>query len=96
MVDLFAIEHIAADGDLQHTLENRNGLRYISISPWIEGLDWARGGSASARGRVTVAWELRGRVVTVDAHAPEGAGLSFEPNRSHNGLEIVFNGSPIA
>ena len=70
------------------------GSRF-NISPWIEGLDWARGSSACARGRVTVAWERQGRVVTVNAGAPEGTELTFERNRTHEGLEIVFNSNPI-
>jgi len=29
LVDVFAVEHIAANGDIQHTADNRNGLRYV-------------------------------------------------------------------
>ncbi len=29
VVDIFAVEYIAADGSIQHTGDNRNGLRYI-------------------------------------------------------------------
>lgn len=29
IIDLFAVEHVAPDGRIQHTMQNRNGFRYI-------------------------------------------------------------------
>jgi hypothetical protein len=62
------------------------------ISPRLNGLDWAKGASASIQGPVDVEWKKAGDTVTVDAKAPTGVKLRFERNDSLKGMKVVFNG----
>ena len=63
------------------------------ISPWLCGLDWAKGASASVRGPVEVSWKREGETVSIEAQAPQGVALHFERNESLNGLKVMFNGA---
>ena len=66
------------------------GATYV-ISPWVEGLSWAKGASASINGLVTVSWRKRGKKLVVEASAPKGVKLQFMSNVSHEGLEVAFS-----
>lgn len=62
------------------------------ISPYLCGLDWAKGASASVKGPVEVSWSRIGDVVTIEARGPEGVTLHYEPNNTLAGLKVIFNG----
>ncbi len=60
------------------------------ISPRPSGLEWARGASASVRGPIEVSWVRDGDTLIIEATAPEGVTLHYEPNDALAGLEVVF------
>ena len=60
------------------------------VSPRLNGLEWAAGKIATARGPLSVSWRKEGRVLRVSILAPQGAAVEFIPNDTHAGLEIVF------
>ena len=62
-----------------------------AISPWVEGLSWAKGSSASINGLVSVSWRKRGKKLVVEASAPKGVKLQFVSNASHKGLDVAFS-----
>ena len=64
----------------------------VTISPRLNGLEWARGTVATAKGPVRVSWRKQGDKLTVDYSAPEGVAVSFARNDSHQGLSLVVNG----
>jgi alpha-L-rhamnosidase len=74
--------------------EAPGGVKY-RISPRLNGLDWAKGASASIKGPVEVEWKRAGDTVTVNAKAPAGVELRFERNDSLQGLKVVFNGEAV-
>ena len=67
----------------------------VQISPWIRGLEWAKGATALAKGPVSVDWRVEDGTLRVSAAAPEGVALRFERNATHEGLRVVFNGQEI-
>ena len=69
----------------------KTGAEEFAISPYVEGLEWAKGESASVLGGVKVSWKKDGNKLVINAKAPENVKLKYEPNPSHDGLEIVFN-----
>lgn len=62
------------------------------ISPRLNGLEWAKGATASIRGPVEVSWKREGNILRVEAKGPEGTELRFERNDSMEGLKVEFNG----
>jgi hypothetical protein len=76
-------------------LPQEAGGRTVAISPRLNGLTWAKGATATVRGDVTVAWEVSEEVLNIDVDAPEGIILRFEPNETHAGLTVVFNGEKV-
>ncbi len=67
----------------------------FDISPYLYGLSWARGASASVHGPVAVSWRVEDGTLHVEASAPDGVSLRFVRNESHRGLTVVFNGRPL-
>ncbi len=68
------------------------GTKTVTISPWLSGLTWAEGASATTNGPVDVSWKLEGSQLAITADGPEGTTLLFQPNESTAHLEVVFNG----
>lgn len=64
----------------------------VQISPRLNGLTWARGTTATARGPVTVRWKLDGKTLNVTYTAPASVQASFLRNNTHTGLDVVVNG----
>ncbi|MGE4488142.1 MAG: alpha-L-rhamnosidase C-terminal domain-containing protein [Kiritimatiellales bacterium] len=64
------------------------GAKAFEISPWVDGLQWARGTTATGRGAVSVEWTLQSKILDVVITAPKGIHVAFVPNRSHQGLCI--------
>ena len=71
------------------------GAAAVQISPHLTGLTWAQGKVATVRGPVTVTWRVRDDVVEITAAAPAGAAVTFAPNASLSGKQVVFNGKPV-
>jgi hypothetical protein len=74
--------------------EAAGGAAY-RISPRLNGLEWAKGASASIQGPVTVEWKKAGDTLLVDAKAPAGVKLTFARNDSMQGLKVLFNGEAV-
>jgi hypothetical protein len=66
------------------------GGTVYTISPWVTGLDWARGATVGARGVVEVSWTKQGRAVTIKAQAPAGVRLIYQPNASLGNMKVSF------
>ncbi len=71
------------------------GAATVQISPRLNGLTWARGATATARGPVSVSWKLDGSTLTVTYTAPAGVKAEFVKNDTHNGLSVVVNGKKV-
>jgi alpha-L-rhamnosidase len=71
------------------------GAATVQISPRLNGLTWARGTTATARGPVNVSWKLDGRTLNVTYTVPPGVKADFVKNDTHRGLTIVVNGKPV-
>jgi len=72
------------------------GAANVQISPHLTGLSWAQGKVATIRGPIAVAWRLRDNRVEITASAPAGVALTFAPNPSLSGKQVVFNGQTVA
>jgi alpha-L-rhamnosidase len=59
------------------------GGRVFTISPWVRGLDFAAGATATPRGPVHVAWRRQRAKLSVHITAPDGVRVKFTSNRSH-------------
>ena len=68
------------------------GGAMVQISPRLNGLTWARGTTATARGPVNVSWKLVGKKLEVQYIAPAGVEVDFRRNETHERLEVVVNG----
>lgn len=64
------------------------GGRAFEISPWLGGLHWAHGATATPYGPVCVDWKINGRVLLVKLIAPENVKIRFKSNSSHKGLSV--------
>ncbi|HOJ69413.1 MAG TPA: alpha-L-rhamnosidase C-terminal domain-containing protein, partial [Candidatus Hydrogenedentes bacterium] len=64
----------------------------VRVSPWVRGLEWAKGSTALARGPVSVDWRVEDGTLRVTVTAPDGVTTRFERNETHEGLRVVFNG----
>ena len=71
--------------------ETPGGTR-VRVSPWIRGLEWAKGSTALAKGPVSVDWRVEDGTLRVTVTAPDGVTTRFERNETHEGLRVVFNG----
>ncbi len=61
------------------------------ISPYLNGLAWADGASAGARGPVYVKWEKTNATLRITVSAPRGVRVTYKPNPTHHGLSVAFN-----
>lgn len=68
------------------------GAATIQISPRLNGLTWAHGTTATARGPVQVDWKVQDNTLTVTYSAPANVKATFVKNATHNGLKVVVNG----
>jgi alpha-L-rhamnosidase len=73
--------------------EAPGGREYV-VSPRLSGLTWARGTSASIRGNIEVSWRVEGDTLEIFAQGPRDVSLRFVRNDSHEGLKVLFNGTP--
>jgi hypothetical protein len=64
------------------------GGKAFEISPWLGGLRYARGTTATPLGPVSVDWKISGSKLKVVITAPKGVKTEFKPNSSHKGLEV--------
>jgi hypothetical protein len=71
------------------------GAATVQISPRLNGLTWARGTTATARGPVSVSWKLDNQALNVTFTAPAGVKSEFVKNDTHNGLRVVVNGTKV-
>ena len=67
----------------------------VQISPRLNGLKWARGTTATARGPVMVNWKLDGQTLSVTHTVPTGVKAEFVKNDTHTGLSVVVNGKRV-
>jgi len=68
------------------------GAAKVQISLRLNGLTWARGTTATARGPVSVSWKLDGRALNVTYTAPAGVQAEFLKNDTRHGLNVIVNG----
>ncbi|MBX7255023.1 MAG: alpha-L-rhamnosidase N-terminal domain-containing protein [Candidatus Hydrogenedentes bacterium] len=71
------------------------GGKAVTISPFPSGLTWAKGASATINGPAEVEWKLEGNKLNITAKVPQGVALTFKPNESLKGMEVVFNGAVV-
>ena len=64
------------------------GGEAYQVSPRLNGLAWAHGTVATARGPLSVAWKVEGDQLSVSVNAPEGVRVAVEPNDSMQGLKL--------
>lgn len=69
------------------------GAATIQISPRLNGLTWASGTTATARGPVQVEWKLENKTLHVTYTAPTDTKATFVKNDTHQGLTIIVNGT---
>ena len=66
------------------------GAGAFTVSPNINGFEWASGSRATVLGEVKVSWKKENGVLKIKAAAPEGVKLTFKPNPSHKDLAVEF------
>jgi alpha-L-rhamnosidase len=64
----------------------------VQISPRLNGLTWAGGATATARGPVNVSWKLAGEKLEVQYSAPPGVRVDFLRNETHRPFQVIVNG----
>ncbi|MFA5688791.1 MAG: alpha-L-rhamnosidase C-terminal domain-containing protein [Kiritimatiellales bacterium] len=64
------------------------GGRAFEISPWVKGLNFARGATAIPGGAISVDWKRSGSSLKLVVDAPENVTVDFVSNASLRGLEI--------
>jgi hypothetical protein len=69
------------------------GAATVQISPRLNGLNWARGTTATARGPVSVDWKLAGQTLEVRYTAPATVSATFVKNDTLKDLAITVNGA---
>lgn len=62
----------------------------FSISPYLSGLAWAKGATASIHGPVEVSWRKEGDTIEIEARAPRAVELEFVNNESLKGLKVNY------
>lgn len=67
----------------------------VQISPRLNGLTWARGTTATARGPVSVSWKRDGQTLQVNYSVPAGVQAQFVLNDTHRGLSVTANGKQV-
>jgi alpha-L-rhamnosidase len=72
------------------------GGRRYDITPTVSRHTWAEGASATINGPVRVRWDRADGELHIQATAPEGVLIAYQPNPSHNGLNVFFNGESIS
>lgn len=60
------------------------------ISPWVAGLEWARGAICTAHDLLEVSWRRAGSRLAVSVKAPPGTEITFTRNESIQGLDVQF------
>lgn len=65
------------------------GGKAFEISPWVNGLQYARGESATPRGPVSVDWKKIRQQLLIKITAPKGIRIQFVPNASHPEAKTV-------
>ena len=72
--------------------ETAPGSATVRISPRLNGLTWAEGTTATARGPVHVAWKLAAGKLDVHYTAPADMKTEFVRNETQHGLRVMVNG----
>ena len=73
--------------------ETSPGGATICISPRLNGLTWAEGTTATARGPVHVAWKVADGALDVHYTAPGDVKTEFVRNETQQGLRVMVNGA---
>jgi len=68
------------------------GAEEFILSPEIGQLEFAEGSRATVKGLVNVRWKRTGKELTIKTSTPPGVKLTFESNRSLEGLKVIWNG----
>jgi alpha-L-rhamnosidase len=63
------------------------GGKAFEVSPWIGDLKKASGATATPKGPIHVAWNIRGGILGIHVRVPKAVKIEFVPNDSH--LECV-------
>ncbi len=66
------------------------GAKAFTVSPNINGFDWASGSCATIKGEVKVRWKKEDDILKIYASAPTEVNLIFKPNSSYEGLTVQF------
>ncbi|MCC6489232.1 MAG: family 78 glycoside hydrolase catalytic domain [Candidatus Hydrogenedentes bacterium] len=72
------------------------GGKTIVISPRPSGLSWAKGGTATINGPVSVSWTLKDGKMDITATAAKETELRFEHNDALKDVKVTFNGAPVS
>ncbi len=64
------------------------GGKAFEISPWIGGLTYAQGATATPAGPVSVGWKIKGGILRIVITAPKGIKTQFIPNASHKEFAV--------
>ncbi|MGB9603814.1 MAG: alpha-L-rhamnosidase C-terminal domain-containing protein, partial [Limisphaerales bacterium] len=64
----------------------------VRLSPYLCGLQWAKGAVATANGVIAVSWRLKGdNTVEINYKAPQKVVVEFARNKSLDGKTIILN-----
>lgn len=72
--------------------ETAAGGSSYTISPRLNGLDWAHGRVATIRGPITVSWKRTGETLNLEFSGPPGVKLDYQPNDTLGSLKVAVNG----
>ncbi|MGC9034614.1 MAG: alpha-L-rhamnosidase N-terminal domain-containing protein [Verrucomicrobiia bacterium] len=68
----------------------------VRLSPYLCGLQWAKGAVATANGVIAVSWRLKGdNTVEINYKAPQKVVVEFARNKSLDGKTIILNGEKL-
>lgn len=70
--------------------------RRYTISPRVNRHAWAEGATATLHGPVAVSWKKTANGLVITAEAPPGVVVEYQPNATHEGIPVTFNGRRVA
>jgi hypothetical protein len=66
------------------------GCESFEVSPYVIGLDWAKGAVKTPHGLVEVNWQKNKKDLFVKISKPDNIQINFKPNETHKSLTVKY------
>ena len=71
--------------------QTQPGGSEFQISPRLNGLSWAKGAVATAKGVLSVSWRIEGKELFIKTSVPRNVKVIFKENELHSGLNVHWD-----